>query len=110
MNIDNPGVQTIELSGRIDALTSPELEIQLCQLKEVDLLILDFRRVDYISSAGLRVMLILAGDLKKKGGELLLFGLNESVHEIFVISGFDTIIRVFDTYDDINLAFNHDWV
>ena len=97
---EEPGLRMVSLVGRIDALSSPELEKKLKNLLDVKRLILDFRRVDFISSAGLRVMLIIAGQMKKEGGELILFGLNRSVLEIFIISGFNTIIRTFETYED----------
>jgi len=96
-----PGYMKVLLTGSIDAESSPGLELFLLELAGVRPLVLDFSNVDYISSSGLRVMLIIAGEMKHKGGELLLFGLNESVHEIFSISGFDTIIRIYTKLKDV---------
>jgi anti-anti-sigma factor len=57
----------------------------------------DFTKLDYISSAGLRVMLGTAKQLMAKGGGLKTFGLNQTVREVFDISGFSTILAVFAT-------------
>ncbi|MHC5028858.1 MAG: STAS domain-containing protein [Planctomycetota bacterium] len=57
-------------------------------------LVVDFTKLDYISSAGLRVLLSTAKRLRGSGGALRLFGLNEAVTEVFEISGFSTIFNV----------------
>ena len=56
---------------------------------------LDFTKLDYISSAGLRVLLGAAKTLLASGGSLGIFGLNPSVLEVFEISGFSTILAVY---------------
>jgi anti-anti-sigma factor len=56
--------------------------------------VIDLTHLDYISSAGLRVLLSTAKRLRGSGGALRLFGLNESVTEVFEISGFSTILNV----------------
>ena len=58
---------------------------------------LDFSQLDYISSAGLRVVLVLAKRLKQAEGKLVLFGLQPHVREVFEISGFLAILTVTDT-------------
>ena len=60
-------------------------------------LVIDFSSLDYISSAGLRVLLGTAKRLSQAKGALRLFGLNETVREVFEISGFATILTVVDT-------------
>ncbi|MGB3068127.1 MAG: STAS domain-containing protein [Ottowia sp.] len=57
-------------------------------------LILDFSHLDYISSAGLRVVLVAAKRLKPEGGRLVLFGMQPQVREVFDISGFLNILDV----------------
>jgi len=59
--------------------------------------LVDCEKVDYISSAGLRVLLGTVKGLTAAGGSLRISGLNESVHEVFEISGFSTILAVFVT-------------
>ncbi len=60
-------------------------------------IVVDCTRLDYISSAGLRVLLATVKRLERDGGALRLFGLNETVREVFDISGFSMILPVFDT-------------
>jgi len=55
----------------------------------------DLEKMDFISSAGLRVLLATAQELQKAGGELRVCNLNEDVMEVFDISGFSTILMVF---------------
>ena len=60
-------------------------------------MVLDLARLDYISSAGLRVVLLLAKKLKQAGGALALCDIQPSVREVFEISGFLAILTVCDT-------------
>ncbi|MBH1965472.1 MAG: STAS domain-containing protein [Comamonadaceae bacterium] len=60
-------------------------------------LVLDFSNLDYISSAGLRVVLIAAKRLKAESGQMVLFGMQPQVREIFDISGFLSILEVKET-------------
>lgn len=63
-------------------------------------IVVDFLSVDYISSSGLRILLATAKRLNADGGVLGIFGLNETVNEVFEISGFDTIFNVFGSESD----------
>ena len=66
--------------------------------------LIDFGNLDYISSAGLRTLLLLAKEMKKNNNLLALCGLNEAIMEVIRISGFDTIVSVYPTIEDgINL-------
>jgi anti-anti-sigma factor len=60
----------------------------------------DFSSLDYISSAGLRVLLGVAKKVGAKGGALRTFGLNQTVREVFDISGFSAILPVFPSESD----------
>lgn len=84
---------TIELSGRLDTNTSPMLEAELSSLSEVKELTLDFKGVDYVSSAGLRVLL-QAQKIMNKLGSMRLKNVNSGVMEIFEITGFVDILTV----------------
>jgi len=91
-------VRTSILQGRIDSRNASLFHktIEL-ELKEQDRgLILDFARVDYISSAGLRVVLQLA-KLYRGDRKFAVCGLMPTVKEIFEISGFDQIIMIYDS-------------
>lgn len=90
-------VTIVALAGNLDSITSPQAQQALDAViaggaKKVAV---DFTHLDYISSAGLRVMLGTAKQLMAKGGGLKTFGLNQTVREVFDISGFSTILAVF---------------
>lgn len=84
------------LSGRIDGTNARQVQTDLESALEDDdrQLLLDFADLSYISSAGLRVVLLVARQLDQKGGQLAVCNLSESISEIFKISGFDKIINV----------------
>ena len=88
----------VAISGSLDSTTSPEaqksLDGVLAGAKKV---VLDFSQLDYISSAGLRILLGAAKHLRASGGKLGIFGLNQSVREVFEISGFSTILSVYQS-------------
>ena len=65
--------------------------------KDAKRIVLDMNEVDYVSSAGLRVLLQGAKSLKKTDGEIVLFGMNSAVNQVFKLSGFDSIFRSFDS-------------
>ena len=85
---------TLTLSGRLDTNSSPALEAELKQsvggIKE---LIFDFSGVEYISSAGLRVLLA-AQKVMNRQGNMKLIGVNDDVMEVFEITGFSDILTI----------------
>ena len=91
----------ISLKGRLDAVTSPVFEKDLTDLMAGGerFLVLDLEDLDYISSAGLRSILLVVKRLKEKQGKLLLASLKSVVREVFEISGFSTIIPIFESVD-----------
>ena len=87
-------VLTLSLAGRLDTTTAPELEEVLrTELAGVRNLELDFTELDYISSAGLRVLLG-AQKVMNRQGEMKLHGVNETIEEIFDITGFTDILTI----------------
>lgn len=91
-------IHIVAVTGSLDSTTSPEaqksLDGVLAGAKKVAL---DFSQLDYISSAGLRILLGVAKQLRAKGGTLGMFGLNQSVREVFEISGFSSILPVYQS-------------
>lgn len=87
----------IEIVGRLDAATSPTLEKKFKDVLDggEKSFLIDMKEMDYISSVGLRVLLVLAKKSKGIGGRVLLCGLQEQVYEVFEISGFTTIFSIF---------------
>jgi anti-sigma B factor antagonist len=87
---------TINLVGRLDTNTAPELEKELETLIDdsVKTAILDLKELDYVSSAGLRVILGLQKQMSGKSGSLTVRGANESIIEVFEMTGFLDILNV----------------
>lgn len=85
---------TVKLSGRLDTVTSKEFESSLKpEIDSTDLLILDFEDLDYISSAGLRVILAFQKLMNQKG-KMVVKNVNETVNEIFDVTGFCDILTI----------------
>ncbi|MBR6404844.1 MAG: STAS domain-containing protein [Lachnospiraceae bacterium] len=84
----------LALQGRLDTNTAPLLEQTLTEeLDGVTELVLDFEEIDYISSAGLRVLLAAQKRMKKQGS-MKLVNVSEVVNEIFEVTGFMTILKI----------------
>ena len=82
------------LTGRLDTITSPELEETLnSAIEGVSELVLDLEELDYISSAGLRVLLSAQRKMNKQG-TLKVMHVNETVQEIFDVTGFTDILSI----------------
>ena len=90
----NGAALEIAVEGRLDTLTSPELdnELKTC-LENVDSLVLNCEKLDYISSAGLRVILNAHKAMSGKGG-LRLLHVNEIVREVFEVTGFADVLTI----------------
>jgi anti-anti-sigma factor len=88
--------------GRLDGTTSPAFERDVAKsiAAGTDKLLLDMAGLQYISSAGLRVVLHAAKQMKAKGGQLILCALSEQVREVFEISGFLGILTVSRTREE----------
>ena len=90
----NGGELEIALEGRLDTMTAPELEQELSQsLNGVEKLLFDFSRLDYISSAGLRVLLSAHKTMSAKGG-MKLTHVNDIIQEVFEVTGFSDILDI----------------
>lgn len=92
----------LRLDGRLDASSSPILERKLGGLidEKYRHLLLDFTDVDYLSSAGMRVLLSASKRLKEKKGILLVFSANEDVAEIIRMAGFEKVLHLCSTEKD----------
>jgi anti-anti-sigma factor len=95
------GVTVVVFEGSLDTNTAPDAQSRFEELvgEGATKLVVDFEALDYISSTGLRVLLATAKRLRSAGGSLRLCALNETVAEVFEISGFDTILSVFESRD-----------
>ena len=92
--IKNENALTIALEGRLDTMTAPELEAVLkTALEGVGELTFDFEKLDYISSAGLRVLLAAQKTMNRQGS-MKVVHVNEIIMEIFEVTGFSDILTI----------------
>jgi stage II sporulation protein AA (anti-sigma F factor antagonist) len=89
----------VKISGRMDAVTAPEFEKAFGAWIDESAkdFVVDLSSLEYISSAGLRSILVIAKKLKALNGKIVLAAMEESVNEVFEISGFNSIIPIHDT-------------
>ena len=94
-NISNQNL-IISLSGRLDTITSPQLEEEITRnsLDEIETVTLNMRALEYISSAGLRVVLKLHKKMTAQGGQLKLINVNDMIMEIFTMTGMDSFLEI----------------
>ena len=85
---------TVTITGRLDTTTAPQLEAELKQsVNGVEKLVLDFAALEYLSSAGLRVLLS-AQKVMNKQGEMIIKNVNGTINEIFEVTGFIDILTI----------------
>ncbi len=97
----------VMVEGNLDTNTSPDAQNYLDQLVDSGSrkILISFESTNYVSSAGLRVVLATAKLLNKNGGDLRLCNLSSTVHDVFEISGFTTILNVFDSEKEAIASF-----
>ena len=91
-----------KLIGRLDSKTSPDFEKKIFDAIEEgsNNMIVDFEELDYISSAGLRVVLKATKNLKRSEGRFVLCSMKDYVKEVFEISGFDTFLPIVSSMEE----------
>ncbi|MBM7556733.1 STAS domain-containing protein [Halanaerobacter jeridensis] len=97
-------IKIIRLIGDLDGTSAPEVREEIIShINDNSKLVFDMSQCEYISSAGLRVLLIIAKKLKAKGGQGVLAGLVEEVKDVMEITGFDHMLT---SYESIDTAIN----
>jgi len=95
-------ILVLKPSGRIDANTALAFEEE--SLRHINAsfnrIIIDFSLLDYLSSAGLRALLIVARNVKNEGGDAIMCSLPDNINNVIKIRGFDTILRVYSSVED----------
>jgi len=96
------GKVVVALGGQIDSTASQEFEEKILEILDrgVNTLTVDFQNVKFISSAGLRVLLLAAQKVKPLGGKVVLCSMSKDVREVFDISGFSSIFSIYDNVDE----------
>jgi len=99
---NNQGVEIFKVTGSLDSNTSGECEKRIYTALEKGQLkmILNLEDLEYISSAGIRVILKATKDLKRKNGKIVLCSLQDYVGEVFEIAGFDRYISIESNLED----------
>jgi anti-anti-sigma factor len=92
----------ITLKGRLDTITSIPFEKQILSLieKGENNFLINCEQLNYISSAGLRVLLLTSKKVTPSGGKVILSTLQDHIREVFEISGFTAIFKIFNTHDE----------
>ena len=84
----------VVLEGRLDTISAPTLEAEMkSSINDIDSLIFDFKGIEYISSAGLRVLLMAQKEMNKQG-DLKVINVNDDIMEIFEVTGFSDILTI----------------
>lgn len=95
---EKENVVILRLKGRIDATSTPVLESKIRSfLESSSRLLMDFSDVDYLSSAGMRLLLSASKKLKAKNGRLAFCSMGDEVMEIIKMAGFDKILSIYST-------------
>ena len=91
----NANSLTVSVEGSIDTVTAPELDSQLqANWGGITELIMDLAAVDYISSAGLRVILMANQQMEDCDGSMTVRNVNDDIKEIFEMTGFDSLLNL----------------
>jgi anti-sigma B factor antagonist len=95
-------INVFKIKGRLDSKTSSEFEEKIFESSKdgVKSMIFDFKDLEYISSAGLRVILKATKEMKRTNGMIVLCSMQDYVKEVFEIAGFDTFLSIEETFDD----------
>ena len=101
------GINIFKLNGRLDSNTSQGFEKKIFQAIDdgSKSMIIDFKDLDYISSAGLRVILKATKALTREEGKIMLCDMQDYVKEVFEIAGFDSFLPIVGTMDDAIQSF-----
>ena len=86
---------TVKLDGRLDTNTAPEFQSEVePMLNDVSRLVLDFEKLDYLSSAGLRVLLTFEQEMEEQEKTMEVTNVNDIIHDVFDVTGFSDILTV----------------
>ncbi|MGB6063324.1 MAG: STAS domain-containing protein [Desulfomonilaceae bacterium] len=92
----------VSVEGRMDTVSAPEFQQRMEELldREGKGILMDFEKLEYVSSAGLRSILIAAKKAKSLGGQVSCCSLQDMVRKVFDVSGFTGMLPVYDSLED----------
>ena len=111
MSVEHQVLDTIDivfLSGRVDAQSAPGVNEEIAKILDQgkNKMLINFKGLEYISSSGLRILIIIAKKMRASEGGLALCSLDEKIYEVFDISGFTAIFQIYDTQKEAMEALN----
>ena len=96
----------IMIEGSVDSKTASALQTQIMEkMTEADQVILDLSKVDFVSSAGLRLLLVIYRQIKSKNGKVILVGVSEEIRDVMSMTGFINFFTFSDTVDNALILF-----
>lgn len=100
--VKNSGdIAIVEVEGSIDSKTAPDLQQSILNIiDETNKIILDLSQVSFVSSAGLRVLLLVYRQLKTKDGKVVLVGVSEEIKEVMFMTGFINFFEINSTSEE----------
>jgi len=100
-------VTIVDVVGKVDTITAPALESAMIAMLDqgVKQMILNFEKIDYVSSSGFRVFLLIQKKLKPLGGQMVLQQVNTQIMHMFKVSGFGPIFKFTDSEQNSLAAF-----
>ncbi len=91
----------IEVNGSIDSNTAPEVQQKVLEAStDSNNVIIDLSEVDFVSSAGLRVILMIYRQIKAKNGKVVLVGVSEEIQDVMTVTGFANFFEMVDTVEN----------
>ena len=106
ITLPEPGVTSVELEGSIDGKTAPQVREELsATLPDVQKLIIDMSRVEYLSSAGLRLLLLLYREITARKGKLVLLRVSPEIRTVMSHTGFLSFFTLADSQQEALHAF-----
>lgn len=100
-------IHIICVEGNIDSKTAPELQQKIVEAThDANKIIIDMSKVEFVSSAGLRVLLMVYRQIKTNNGIVVLVGVSEEIKEVMSMTGFINFFKLFESIDQSLCAFN----
>ncbi len=105
---DSELMSTLKIGGFLDAHTAPALEEAIQRLVDEGRynIVIDFRELTYISSAGLGVFMGFIEEIRSKKGDIKMCSMSPKIYRVFDLLGFPTIYQIFEKYDEAAALFN----
>ena len=93
------GVEVIDASGQLDAFTTPDVKAKFKELTDARnyKLVLNFQKVDYVNSTAIGAIVAVAQQVRRRKGDLKIFGMKEDIRKVFDLVGASKILEIFKT-------------